>query len=303
MATPTADRTFEASRPHSPALHGLAERLGAVGALDGPADALSQAIRDTLGAGALKDLLSGVPLGHPLHPVLTDAAIGTWTSALLLDLLGGRGAQRAADALVAAGIVAAGPVIATGLSDWADTGVQARRIGSFHALANGATLALYVASLVARRRGRRGLGKLLGVTAATTMTAGAHLGGHLSFALGIGVDATTFEAPPTDWTATGLQENDLVDGMPQVTEVAGSPVLLVRRAGRLHALADRCTHRGAPLHEGRIEDGCIVCPWHGSRFGLEDGAVKRGPATYPQPAFDVRVRDGAVEVRIAAGVG
>jgi nitrite reductase/ring-hydroxylating ferredoxin subunit/uncharacterized membrane protein len=300
MATPTADRTFEADEPDSPALHVLVEKLGDVSALDAPADRLTKAIRDRLGAGTLKDLLSGVPLGHPLHPVLTDTAIGTWTSALVLDLVGGRDAQRGADVLVGAGIAASGPIIATGLSDWADTGGKARRIGAVHALANSTTLALYVASLVARLRGRRGLGKLLGVTAAATMTAGAHLGGHLSYALGVGVDETVHEEQVTAWTPTGLRESDLVDGEPQLADVDGLGVLVVRSVGRVYALADRCTHRGAPLHEGVVTEGCIECPWHGSRFRLEDGSVERGPATYPEPPYDVRVHEGVVEVRAAA---
>ena len=71
----------------------------------------------------------------------------------------------------------------------------------------------------------------------------------------------------------------------------------MRHEGRLRALGDRCTHRGAPLHEGTLVDGCIECPWHASRFSLDDGAVVRGPATRPQPAFEVQVSGGRVRVR------
>ena len=45
---------------------------------------------------ALKDLLSGTWLGRPLHPMLTDVVIGVWTSASVLDILGGKRAERAA---------------------------------------------------------------------------------------------------------------------------------------------------------------------------------------------------------------
>jgi nitrite reductase/ring-hydroxylating ferredoxin subunit len=85
--------------------------------------------------------------------------------------------------------------------------------------------------------------------------------------------------------------------LPTHAEVDGVPVLLSRSNGRVVALADRCTHRGAPLHEGKIEDGCIVCPWHASRFRLTDGSVVRGPATRPQPGFEVRIVAGRVEIR------
>ena len=80
-------------------------------------------------------------------------------------------------------------------------------------------------------------------------------------------------------------------------EVGGVPVLIARQGGQLHALANRCNHRGGPLHEGELSDGCVTCPWHGSRFLLEDGAVDRGPASSPQPVYAARVHEGRVEVR------
>ena len=55
-----------------------------------------------------------------------------------------------------------------------------------------------------------------------------------------------------------------------------------------HAIGDRCSHRGGPLHEGTIDDGCVTCPWHDSQFRTTDGAVVRGPATSPQPCYEVR---------------
>jgi nitrite reductase/ring-hydroxylating ferredoxin subunit len=81
--------------------------------------------------------------------------------------------------------------------------------------------------------------------------------------------------------------------------VDGHDVLLVRSGGTIHALAGRCTHRGGPLADGELVDGCVECPWHGSRFALEDGSVERGPAAFPQPLYETRVRDGRVEVRRA----
>ena len=77
----------------------------------------------------------------------------------------------------------------------------------------------------------------------------------------------------------------------------GVDVLLVRQGGRVYALANRCTHRGGPLHQGRLSDGCVECPWHKSVFRLDDGSVERGPAAYPQRSFDVRVADGEIFVR------
>ena len=73
-------------------------------------------------------------------------------------------------------------------------------------------------------------------------------------------------------------------------------MLVARVDGELHAIANRCSHRGAPLDEGELDDGCVTCPWHGSVFRLADGGVERGPAAYPQPSWRVRVQAGTIEV-------
>jgi nitrite reductase/ring-hydroxylating ferredoxin subunit len=54
---------------------------------------------------------------------------------------------------------------------------------------------------------------------------------------------------------------------------------------------------GGPLSEGELKDGSVVCPWHGSEFGLDDGHVINGPATIPQPCLVVRERHGKIEVK------
>jgi nitrite reductase/ring-hydroxylating ferredoxin subunit/uncharacterized membrane protein len=288
-------------RPRRPVLHGLAERIGELQALDGPAEAVAKAVRRALPAGPVKDVLSGTPLGHPLHPVLTDLPIGTWTSALLLDVLGGRAGRRGADRLVAIGLVSATPTAVTGLTEWADTTVvdpTVRRVGAVHAMANVGALALFGASLAARRAQRRGSGVLLALAGAGAMTAGGHLGGHMTYAQGVGIDRTAFEAVAEDWQPA-VAEAELGEGALQHAVVGGHDVVLVRSGGRIHALAGRCAHRGGPLHDGELVDGCVQCPWHGSRFALEDGSVERGPAAFPQPLYETRVRDGQVEVRRA----
>jgi nitrite reductase/ring-hydroxylating ferredoxin subunit len=117
----------------------------------------------------------------------------------------------------------------------------------------------------------------------------------------VGVDTTVFDAGPDDWTATGVRESDLGEGEPRCALVDGVPVLLVRDGGRLHALHNRCTHRGGSLAEGEVADGTVTCPLHGSVFALDDGAVRQGPAAYPQPLFEARPgAGGEIEVRRSA---
>jgi nitrite reductase/ring-hydroxylating ferredoxin subunit/uncharacterized membrane protein len=286
-----------------PLPHALSERIGAIEALDAPGKAIGKQIRNLLPAGGgVKDILSGTWMGHALHPLLTDIPIGTWTSATLLDLLGGRASRPAAQKLIGVGLAAAAPTALTGWSDWADSEPaddQVRRIGMVHAIANGTAAALYGASFAARRRGAHATGVLLGLAGAGAMGAGGWLGGDLAFARGVGVNETLFDEEPTDWTPV-LDASMLVDDRPTQAMAGDRELVIVKRNGTIHALADRCAHRGGMLHEGELDGDCITCPLHGTRFRLDDGSVMRGPSAYPQPAYEARVNDGRIEVRAAS---
>jgi nitrite reductase/ring-hydroxylating ferredoxin subunit len=115
--------------------------------------------------------------------------------------------------------------------------------------------------------------------------------------MGVGVDTTAFQKLPSRWTDAGLEFDELTSGSAVAVEVGGVSVLISRSGRSVHAIANRCTHRGGPLDEGEIADGCVTCPWHGSRFDLADGSVQKGPATRPQPTLEARVSDGRVQVR------
>ena len=301
MTEIVASDTPSGKEPESPVLHEVVEKLGKLEGLDGIAAKLAAAA-GRIGPGRLKDALSGTWLGHALHPLLTDIPIGSWTSASLLDVIGGEESRPAAERLVGVGVLAALPTSVTGMTEWADTqrsDKEVRRIGVVHAGANVAALALFAASFAARRRGDHARGKLLGFAGMGALTVGGQLGGHLSYAKGVGVDQTTFEARPEDWRPA-LADAALGEGAHTVVEVDSVPVLITRQDGVLRALANRCCHRGGPLGNGTIEDGRVTCPWHGSTFALEDGSVLRGPAAYPQPVYDVRVREGSIQVRARA---
>jgi nitrite reductase/ring-hydroxylating ferredoxin subunit/uncharacterized membrane protein len=286
----------------TPAAYQVFEQLGALDQLDDPAKAIAKNVRDVIPKGAVKDALSGTWLGHAVHPLLTDLPIGTWTSAILLDWLGGKSARGAADRLIELGIVSALPAALTGMSDWADSepaSDSVRRVGIVHAASNIAALTLFGASLVARKRGSRASGKLFGLAGATALSAGGYLGGHLSYAEGVGVDQTVFEQRSEEWTPV-LRESDLPEGESRYAEVDGVGIMVARWEGEVHALSNRCAHRGGPLDEGEIENGCVICPLHGSVFRLSDGGVERGPTAYPQPRWQVRVRSGVVELKAPA---
>ncbi|MEA2466130.1 MAG: hypothetical protein QOJ57_256 [Thermoleophilaceae bacterium] len=280
----------------------VVDAVESAGLLDPPGKTVGKTVRGILGPGAVKDALSGTWLGHALHPVLTDVVIGSFLSATLLDVVGGDDDGSAAQRLITVGIAAYGPTALTGVNDWADAepaDPAVRRVGLVHAGSNAIALSLYASSLVARRRGAHGRGKLLGAAGAAVLGFGGFLGGHLSYTQGVGPNQTVFDEGPDDWTdAAG--GGDLKDGEPKAVVVGDTPVLLLRHRDHVHAIHDRCSHRGCSLAEtGEVDRETIECGCHGSRFSLRDGSVERGPATAGQPAYEVREREGRVEIKLA----
>jgi nitrite reductase/ring-hydroxylating ferredoxin subunit/uncharacterized membrane protein len=281
-----------------------AGRIESVAALDAPGKKVGKSVRDAVPRGAVKDALSGTWLGHALHPLLTDVVIGSFMSATLLDVLGGDDDGRAAERLITVGIAAYGPTALTGINDWADSepaDPAVRRVGLVHAATNSVALSLYTSSLISRKRGARGRAKLLALAGGAVLGAGGYLGGHLSFARGVGPSQTVYDPGPEDWTAVG-ESSALETGTPKAVVAADTPVLLLRHPDGIHALHDRCSHRGCKLSEvGEVDGETIECGCHGSRFSLRDGSVERGPATTGQPVYEVRETGGNIEIRLPGG--
>ena len=277
-------------------LRQVVRRIERFEALDKVARPLAGAVGRAVRPRVVCNLLSGTYLGEPQHPVLTDLPIGAWVMSALLDAIGGPAADGAADLLVAAGVVAAVPTAAAGLNDWSDTVGPETRVGLVHATLNTTALSLYLASLVARARGRRRAGQALSLAGLGVLTGGAYLGGHLSSGMGVNVNRTAWEQRPDQWTPV-LADSELADGQHRKADAGGAPVLLYRTAGTVYALASTCTHMGGPLQDGTISDGCVTCPWHGSTFRFADGSIVRGPASTPEPRYQTRIQDGRIEVR------
>jgi nitrite reductase/ring-hydroxylating ferredoxin subunit/uncharacterized membrane protein len=283
----------------------LIDAVEGADALDAPAKAIGKQVRDIFGPGVVRDALSGTWLGHALHPILTDVVIGSWTSATILDLIGGDDDGAAASRLIGVGIAAYAPTALTGTVDWADSEAvddRVRRTGLVHAVTNLGALGLYAASLAARRRGDHGRGKLLGLAGAGVLSAGGFLGGHLSFARGVGVNQTAFDegSVPEDWS-DAMAAGDLEANEPKSVVVGDTPVMLLRHDDGLHALHDRCSHRGCSLADmGEVEGEIVTCGCHGSQFDVRDGSVQRGPAVTFQPVYEARESDGRIQVRQAS---
>src|SRR4051794_38901396 len=64
---------------------------------------------------------------------------------------------------------------------------------------------------------------------------------------------------------------------PVPIRLCGTEIVLFRTAdGQPGALEDRCAHRRMRLSRGRVEDRCLVCPYHG--WGYEKDGRGRSPS-------------------------
>lgn len=109
-------------------------------------------------------------------------------------------------------------------------------------------------------------------------------------------------ASPT--ASAGADDAEWIDAGPigsipenraRIVSVAGERVAIFRHDGRLSAISNVCQHQNGPLGEGRIEHGCVVCPWHGYEY---DPASGRAPAPFRErvPTFALRLEGDRVLV-------
>jgi nitrite reductase/ring-hydroxylating ferredoxin subunit len=286
-------------------LMGILDRVADTAALDKVIDPARRAVQSV--PQTVKDLLHGTWLGHPLHPVLVHVPVGCWLSAGLLDLV--PRFRPAATALIGAGVAGAVPASLSGAADWSEADIGVRRLGTLHAAANTAALGLYVGSLVARGRDRGALGRVLSYAGLGVAGASAAIGGHMSYsqAAAVSHSATTARGLTSVWIDLGPLD-DLPEGRPALRTGAGSsvdvPLAVVRRGVRVDVFVAACSHRGAPLDEGTVEEvrgaTCLVCPRDGCAYELASGAPRRGPAANAQEKLEVRMEAGHVMARPAA---
>jgi nitrite reductase/ring-hydroxylating ferredoxin subunit/uncharacterized membrane protein len=244
----------------------------------------------------LRDLLNGRWLGHPLHAVLTDAPIGVLALVIVFDWLD---MPDVAVIVLVVGILAMAAAAMAGFADYADTDGRARERGTLHSTLMVIALVGYIVSLALRLGSVPAAsagGAWLSVASFLILSAGAYVGGDVVYLLGNMVSRHAFRGAGTKWIAlepAELGPDGLIpEGRPIKAKLGINQLVLVRQGERILALHDVCSHAGGPLSEGVLVDGSIECPWHGSRYRLESGHLRRGPSVYDQPAYEVRAREG-----------
>jgi len=102
---------------------------------------------------------------------------------------------------------------------------------------------------------------------------------------------------PTTFTKVGSEIDFLYDRMVGI-QASGREILVAKVKGRYYAVGDICTHNGCRLSGGRIRDGQIRCPCHGSAFDPATGKVLQGPAERPVPVYPIKVENGSIWVSV-----
>jgi nitrite reductase/ring-hydroxylating ferredoxin subunit len=243
----------------------------------------------------VRSFFNGTWLGHPVHAVLTDVPIGALFLVIVLDLLG---QPVGADVALVLGVLAMAGAAVVGFADYSVTDGSARVRATVHSTVMIVALLVYLVSLGLRAGSPadRSVPIGLSIVGFLILSAGAYVGGDVVFLLGNMVDRHAWRPAGAKWAT--LEVAELEEGVPMRGKVGIQNLVVVRWGDTIHALHDQCAHAGGPLSGGRVVDGCIECPWHGSRFELATGRRRRGPTVYDQPAYEVRAAEGGgYEVR------
>lgn len=102
-------------------------------------------------------------------------------------------------------------------------------------------------------------------------------------------------SPADDGFVRVARLDELPDDRPFAVTLSGERVAVCRTDAGVTAVSGICQHQNGPLTEGRLRNGCLVCPWHGYEYRPEDGCSPE-PFTERIPTFRVRVRSGQVWV-------
>jgi nitrite reductase/ring-hydroxylating ferredoxin subunit/uncharacterized membrane protein len=236
----------------------------------------------------IQNFLNGTWLGHPIHAVVTDVAVGALTVSIVADLIS---QPLVADVSMLLGVLAMVAAAVTGLADYAEVDGNARYRATVHFTIMVVTLVLYVISLAIRSGSPtdRLVPILLGIVAYLLLSLGAAIGGDLVYLIGTHVNRNAWRGAGAKWIAVDLGSlPDIPQGGPTKVRVGINDLAVIRDGDQILAVHAVCAHAGGPLPEGALVGDAIECPWHGSRFRMSDGHVVRGPSMYDQPAYDVR---------------
>ena len=102
-------------------------------------------------------------------------------------------------------------------------------------------------------------------------------------------------------TARVCSVDELEDDQMLEASVGEIDIMVARVDGEFFATGAHCTHYGAPLANGVLSGGTVVCPWHHAVFDVTSGDHVEPPGQDCLSSFEVEVRDGGVFVTVPDG--
>lgn len=255
--------------------------------------------------------------GHSIHPALIPFPLAFLYGAALFDVAGvitdRPGLWTTGGYLAIAGIASALIAAVPGLIDYLHTvppNSSGKRRATKHMLANLGAVVLFAVALWLRQAPsvEPALATLgLELSALVLLSVGGWMGGTLVGRNQIGVDhryagaggwrEARIDGQRGEW-CTAARSDELETDQMKLLHVDGKRIVLARTDEGWAAFDDRCTHRGASLADGALICSTVQCPWHGSQFDVRTGEVRAGPAEQGIARYEVRERDGSVQVKL-----
>lgn len=264
----------------------------------------------------LKDIMEGKPLRAPVHPALVHLPIALLPLATVFDVASHAvnvtafPFVRSAFICLVTGIATALLAAVFGFVDYTDirNDHPAKRVATAHLVLNLVAVGLYAGSAGLRfgtldAAATPWLPLILALVALAVLSYSGYLGGILVYDDGVAVGRHRRRTPTPEQTIIVRTNGkpvpvanaaDLGEGESLRVDIDGTIAAVVKSNGEIHAFQEFCTHRFGPLSEGKLENGQVTCPWHGSCFDVRTGKVAHGPAKVDLLTFRTEVRDGKI---------
>ena len=248
---------------------------------------------------------------HPIHPILVSLPIAFFIGAFVFDLLslitGNHSFWQTGYYSAIAGIIGAILAAVPGAIDYFFTvppKSSAKKRATKHALINVVNLVLFIVIVFYRQKENANtsiviIAEAIGVI---LLSIAGWMGGTLVHRNQIGIDHRYAEAGK--WKEAYFDTNDQKIQVADAKELKLNAMKLVHVnkqrivIGRTEkgyiAFSDHCTHRGGSLADGTLICGTVQCPWHGSQFDVESGAVKAGPAKEKIITYRLEEKEGKI---------
>jgi len=110
-------------------------------------------------------------------------------------------------------------------------------------------------------------------------------------------------APDSDGWIRILSSSALKEGDVRAVTAGGQALCVVREKGRCSVMADHCPHQGAPLSTGWLQEGQIVCPWHGWAFDAHTGLMGYGSNNPFVSVYPTQERPDGIYVKLTKRPG